>query len=189
MKCASMATKEIAWLIICLEKLEKFRLIYPSYALIKRISCKNRQCNGAELTLFEMVAKSPYCNSVLRPSNTPKFRDFSYFNMTYIKNCFFHSNFQCLERGGQPPRHLHITYTFNPTPLQLGLILLSAFNAYFQKRVTTRITWGRLKSDGSTCVISASKFDVIYLFNTRLQVNIGHRYILQDILFYHNCQV
>ena len=46
------------------------------------------------------------------PPNTPKFRDYSYFYVTYLK-CkfilFFHSDFECLEVGGVE----------NPTPLNL----------------------------------------------------------------------
>jgi len=51
--------------------------------------------------------------SALRPSkwppNDPKFRDFSYFYMTYLKSkkkfLVFHSDFGCLEGGGgeHPP--------------------------------------------------------------------------------------
>ena len=71
------------------------------------------------------VQHPPYQKSALRPSkwppNDPKFRDFSYFYMTYLKSkkifLVFHSDFGCLEGGGwrtPPPRHL--TYIFNPFP-------------------------------------------------------------------------
>ena len=54
------------------------------------------------------VQHPPYRKSALRPSkwppNEPKFRDFSYFYMTYLKSkiffLVFHSDFGCLEGGG-----------------------------------------------------------------------------------------
>ena len=59
------------------------------------------------------VQHPPYRKSALRPSNDPKFCDFSYFYMTYLKSkkkLVFHSDFGCLEEGGgkhPPPLDLH----------------------------------------------------------------------------------
>ena len=54
------------------------------------------------------VQQPPYRKSALKPSkwhpNDPKFRDFSYFYMNYLKiknfGGGFHSDFWCLEGGG-----------------------------------------------------------------------------------------
>ena len=67
---------------------------------------------------------TPNRKSALRPSkwppNTPKFHDFSYFHMTYLKSkkkfWGFSQWFWVFRRGGwrTPPRHL--TYIFDPIP-------------------------------------------------------------------------
>jgi len=65
---------------------------------------------------------NPITDGALRPSkwppNDPKFRDFSYFHMTYMKSkkiWVFHSDFGYLEGGGgehPPPLNVY----FQPRP-------------------------------------------------------------------------
>ena len=82
-------------------------------------------CFCVDLSLLGMgggVQHPPYQKSALRPSkwppNDPKFRDFSYFYMTYLKSkkkfFGFSQWFWVFRRGGlrTPPRHL--MYIFDP---------------------------------------------------------------------------
>ena len=66
-----------------------------------------------QLTLLGtgVCSTSPLPKIALRPSkwppNAPEFHDFSYFYMTYLKSkkkfLVFHSDFGCLEGGGEHP--------------------------------------------------------------------------------------
>ena len=76
-----------------------------------------------------------YQKSAIRPSkwppNDPKFRDFSYFYMTYLKSqkkifLVFHSDFGCLEGGAwkTPPPPLNIYFLWSKHHLFISSLLV-----------------------------------------------------------------